>query len=278
MDIFGGMTIQAVFLIVIGAALLVVGTSGLRRQIRIKRSGLVKQGKVLHSKHIEKKDKDGYLIQNYYEVRVEYEENGHRQQKTLKSIDEFREGNSVRLLKDDLRGNVLRIYENDKAPVFGPWILILAGILIIFLPFIQKKYGTEYVSAELAVILLIIGAGLVFAYVRDRNRDTTPIPATIVEVLKWQNGQKKKWSNPAVSYYPVLEYERNGQKKRMRSRYNSSTASTYKVGKEVTLYMDNRTGSMIERGPRISMLITGMILCVISFVGIYGSVLFFLGK
>ena len=35
---FGGLTIQAVFLVVIGAALLVTGTSGLRRSIRMKKA------------------------------------------------------------------------------------------------------------------------------------------------------------------------------------------------------------------------------------------------
>ena len=55
-------------------------------------------------------------------------ENGHRQQATVKSVDEFQEGEEVRILKDNERGGQLRIVENEKSAVFGPWILIGAGI------------------------------------------------------------------------------------------------------------------------------------------------------
>lgn len=121
---FGGLTIQAVFLVVIGAALLVTGTSGLRRSIRMKKQKAQRTGKILRISHVEKRDEEGFLIQNYYETRIEYVENGHRQQATVKSVDEFQEGEEVRILKDNERGGQLRIVENEKSAVFGPWILI----------------------------------------------------------------------------------------------------------------------------------------------------------
>lgn len=46
---FGGLTIQAVFLVVIGAALLVTGTSGLRRSIRMKKQKHREQGRFFGS-------------------------------------------------------------------------------------------------------------------------------------------------------------------------------------------------------------------------------------
>lgn len=49
-------------------------------------------GKILRISHVEKRDEEGFLIQNYYETRIEYVENGHRQQATVKSVDEFQEG------------------------------------------------------------------------------------------------------------------------------------------------------------------------------------------
>ena len=71
---FGGLTIQAVFLVVIGAALLVTGTSGLRRSIRMKKQKAQRTGKILRISHVEKRDEEGFLIQNYYETRIEYVE------------------------------------------------------------------------------------------------------------------------------------------------------------------------------------------------------------
>ena len=55
---FGGLTIQAVFLVVIGAALLVTGTSGLRRSIRMKKQKAQRTGKFLRISHVEKRDEE----------------------------------------------------------------------------------------------------------------------------------------------------------------------------------------------------------------------------
>ena len=59
---FGGLTIQAVFLVVIGAALLVTGTSGLRRSIRMKKQKAQRTGKILRISHVEKRDEEGNVI------------------------------------------------------------------------------------------------------------------------------------------------------------------------------------------------------------------------
>ena len=75
-------------------------------------------------------------------------------------MDEFQEGEEVRILKDNERGGQLRIVENEKSAVFGPWILIGAGILIISMPFVQKQYGDAYVSAILAALMFLTGAAL----------------------------------------------------------------------------------------------------------------------
>ena len=264
---FGGLTIQAVFLVVIGAALLVTGTSGLRRSIRMKKQKAQRAGKILRISHVEKRDEEGFLIQNYYETRIEYVENGHRQQATVKSVDEFQEGEEVRILKDNERGGQLRIVENEKSAVFGPWILIGAGILIISMPFVQKQYGDAYVSAILAALMFLTGAALCASYGKDKKRNTEEIKAVLTDVLKWQNGQKKKRSTPAASYYPILTYTLDGKERRMRSRYNSSSPVNYKKGKEITLYRDLESGRILERGPKLSMLTGGIILILISAIG-----------
>ena len=239
---FGGLTIQAVFLVVIGAALLVTGTSGLRRSIRMKKQKAQRTGKILRISHVEKRDEEGFLIQNYYETRIEYVENGHRQQATVKSVDEFQEGEEVRILKDNERGGQLRIVENEKSAVFGPWILIGA-------------------------LMFLTGAALCASYGKDKKRNTEEIKAVLTDVLKWQNGQKKKWSTPAASYYPILTYTLDGKERRMRSRYNSSSPVNYKKGKEITLYRDLESGRILERGPKLSMLTGGIILILISAIG-----------
>lgn len=272
---FGGMTIQMIFLVVIGTVILVTGTTSLRRGLRLKKPGAVKTGKVIRSRHIEKQDEDGFLIQNYYELRVTYGQSGHRKEKTVKSIDEYREGDTVLLLEDMDRGGNLSVYDN-RYSVFGPWILIGAGILIILLPFIRQRYGEEYISVILALLLLLIGAALISAYAKDKRRDTEEIEATIRGVLKWQPERKRKWTAPSASYYPVLGFTVGGEEKSMRSRYNSSMAGNYKTGKKVMLYRDKVTGQILERAPRRSMLVCGIVLILFACVGGYSTVVMFM--
>ena len=54
---FGGLTIQSFFLIVIGAVIFVVGTNRLlKKQIRNKMGKLLKDAKIISLNHVTKKD------------------------------------------------------------------------------------------------------------------------------------------------------------------------------------------------------------------------------
>lgn len=274
---FGGLTIESVFLVVIGAVIFVVGTTALRKQIRIKMGKLLKEAKIINISHVTKKDDEGYLIQNYYDIKVEFEDKGKTLQKTLKCIDQYEKGDTVKIIKDIERGGQYRVYGNDKAPVFGPWILILCGILVICMPFVQLKFGDGYMSMLLAIFLMLIGLGLVLAYIKAKSRDLEEITAEIADILKWQSGQKKKWTNPSISYYPIIKYKLNGKEKIMRSRYNSSSVASYKVGKQLVLYKDKNTGDILERGARKSMLIIGIFLILFAAIGLYSSLIMLYG-
>ena len=80
---FGGLTVQSFFLIVIGAVIFVVGTTALKKQIRNKMGKLLKDAKIISLNHVTKKDDEGYLIQNYYDVKVEFEDKGKNCKKQL---------------------------------------------------------------------------------------------------------------------------------------------------------------------------------------------------
>lgn len=270
---FEGLTLENIFVVVIGAVIFVMGTTALRNQLRIKKAGNVREGVILRSKHIERKDKEGYLIQNYYEVRVEFSEGSHKSQCTIRSVSEYREGEKVLLVSEPMSQEKWRIHDVGNAPVFGPWVVILAGIIIASIPVVQQRYGEMAVSVMIVAVMLLTGAALVWRYISDKRRDTTPIKATVVDILKYQKGQKKKFSQPSVSYYPILKYEWNGEEKTMRSYYNSSTATAYKVGTERTLYWDNEKKCILERGPRLGMLIGGIVLVAFALTGVISTVI-----
>lgn len=272
------MTVKMVFLVVIGAVMLVTGTTGLNRQRRLRKAGMKGQGRVLRSRHIQKRDEDGHLIQNYYELQVEYSKEGHRKEVSVNSIDEYCRGDQVHLTEDVDRKQKIRISGEEREAVFAPGALIICGMLIAALPLAWDQLGEKYVSGILSALLFVAGAALIMAYVKAKCRKTEEIEAEIDEVLKWQPGTKKKWYSPAASYYPVIKYETNGEERRMRSRYNSSTESFLKKGKKVMLYRDIDTGKLLERGPRKSMIIGGCCMVLFSFVGIYSTTLLFLGQ
>lgn len=272
MGIFNGLTIQDVFLVVIGAAILVVGTTSLRMKLRIKRQGLLTAGTVISSKHVEKRDKEGRLIQNYYELMTEYGESGKRRRKTLKSTDEYLAGEQVRVIQEPGKTDELRIYDDHKIEVFGPAPLILTGLLAAVMPVVRSQYGERYMSLVLALILLVVGGSLTAAYLRDKKRNLVPVEAEIVDILYWKNGDdRKKWSKPSVAYYPILRYTADGVTRTMRSIYNSSTETAFKAGTTKVVYLDSSENRIVERGAKASMLVAGVGILLFAGVGIYSS-------
>ena len=96
----------------------------------------------------------------------------------------FRKGKKSGSSRTMRRGGQLRIVENEKSAVFGPWILIGAGILIISMPFVQKQYGDAYVSAILAALMFLTGAALCASYGKDKKRNTEEIKSSSYRCLK----------------------------------------------------------------------------------------------
>ena len=267
---FKEITIQAVFFIAIGAILLVSGTTAVRRKRNFTKSGFLKDATVLYSKHVEKKDDSGYLLQNYYDVKIEYKENGSKKQTSLKSVDEYINGEKIKVYRDTDRGNKVRIYNSDKESAFSPYVLMAVGILIILMPFSQKKYGMMVSSLILATIIFLVGISLLGKYLKDKKREVEELEAKIVGIIKWNSsseGRKKMFSTNSVSYYPVYEYCTGGKVRHMRGFYNSNQATTYKVGRSVSLYRDVVSGAILEKGPKKTMFFTGTILIIISVIG-----------
>ena len=54
----GSFTYQTIVLVLIGAAVFVLGTTNIRGHFRMKRPGMVFKGKVLNAKLVERRDKE----------------------------------------------------------------------------------------------------------------------------------------------------------------------------------------------------------------------------
>ena len=65
------MSIQNIFLVLLGAVVFVIGKTNIRAYLRRRRPENMLRGKVLSSRQTVKRDKEDRLIQHYYELMVQ---------------------------------------------------------------------------------------------------------------------------------------------------------------------------------------------------------------
>ena len=145
------MTIKMVFLVVIGAVILVAGTTGLKRQIRLKKAGVIGAGKVLRAKHIQKRDEENYLIQNYYELHVEYSKDGRRKIVDINSIDQYCPGDQIHLTEDADRKKKIKVSGEEREAVFSHMIPSAPQLAVIVLCFSSSPAVTSIHSLPIFV-------------------------------------------------------------------------------------------------------------------------------
>ncbi len=272
MKILEGLTLESLFLIVFGVFVFVLGTTTLRAQRNWKKKGMVLEGTVLKSNLVLKRDSQDSLIQYYYELRVQYFDNGHKIQNTVSSPREFLEGDTVGIVKSGDSKAGISIYENNKLPVLIPWTIIFGGILIAMLPIAQRRYGEQSVSILLIAILILAGISLITSYLRDRKRKVMEIEATVIDLLKWSSGKKdSKLTKPSTTYYPILQYRMEDKVRTIRSKYSSSLQTAYKIGDKKTLYYGLEDQCILERNAKMGMLVGGIIFLTIALIGIIST-------
>lgn len=272
MKIFNEITLQSLFIILFGVFIFTIGTTMLQNYYRRKK-GMVKQGIVIRSKHFDKRDEEGHLIQNYYELEVEYPNKSQIECCKVNSHREYQKGDVVELVKNNSIRNNISIHEGDDVSLITIWSSILIGIVIVCMPFAEKKYGLGISSLLFAIVLLFAGVSLIATYYKEKNRKTITVEATIVDLLQWYNTKKdSKLIKQSVSYYPILQYSINNKVNNIRSKYSSSVKSKFLLGSKKTIYIDSEHGHVIEKAPRISMLVFGITLLVIALIGIASSI------
>lgn len=274
MEILKGLSLESLFIIVFGVFIFVIGINTLRTGLRAKKKDMVKEGTVVKSRHVTKRDAEKCLIQNYFELRVEYMDNGHKVQDTINSLSEFHAGDRIKIKKSSIpKGNPTH-YTEDTLPMISIWMIILSGIFLAWLPTAEQRFGTRGTSLLLAAVMIASGVSLIAIYVRDSKRKLIEVDATVIDVLKWYTGKKNsKLTKQTVFYYPILQYSLNNQEKTMRSKYSSSLESKFKIGSKKTIYYDCENKRIIENTAKKSMLIGAILLIGIAAIGLLSGVL-----
>ncbi len=260
--------IQMIFIVLIGAAVFVLGTSNMRACLRIRRKGTVIAGKVLSSRLIEKRNPEGKLVQHYYELILSCREDNKKLQQKLNSTREYKKGDEIKLIRNSGKLTPL----NTEAVSAGMGFAIaIEGMLVAVFPIVYQNVGEKQGSLVLIFLFLIGGFITLFSYLAKKKRNLDEIAGKIIDVLCYQT-EEKKFSKSVESYYPLIQYELNGKERILLSNYNSSRESTYKKGAEVALYYDSDTQEIVEKKANPAMMVLTAALWLFAIVGIVGMI------
>lgn len=264
----GNMNIQMIFIVLIGVAVFVMGTSNIRACLRLRRKDAVITGKVLSSRLVEKRNSQGKLIQHYYELTLSCRENNKTSQQKLNSTREYEKNDEIRLIRNS--GKLTPLNTGAVSAGMG-FIIAIEGMLLAVFPVVYQNRGEKQGYIVLALLFLVGGFIALAGYLGKKKKNLTEISGEITDILCYQT-EEKKLSKSVESYYPLIRYEVDGKERLLLSSYNSSRETTYKKGAEITLYYDSDTQEIFEKKANPVMLVLAVVLWVFAVVGIMGVI------
>ena len=259
------MSIQTIFLVLLGAAVFVIGTTNIRTYLRLQKPENTLKGKVLSVRPVEKRDKEDRLIQHYYELMVQCVGGGKTFNEKIESTMEYEKGEEIKLTRNGSKVVPL----SGRGVTFGMAIAItLAGMGLAVFPIVYQNNGEKDGSVVLVLLLLLAGAVCFAAFMKDRKKNLTAADGEITDILYYRRGDNKKLSKPVESYYPLIKCRIHEREKTFLSAYNSSTKGTYKVGTKVKLFYDEETGGIIEKKASPALMVMAVLFWLMAFTGV----------
>lgn len=264
------MSIQSIFLVLLGAAVFVIGTTNIRAYLRTRRPGNVLRGKVLAARLVEKRDKEDRLIQHYYELTVQCSGDGRTFHEKINSTAEYGKGDEIKLVKNGSR----IVPFSGGAMTFGMALAItLSGMGLAVFPVVYQRSGEREGSVVLVLLLILAGVISASSFLRDRRKKLAELEGEIVDILYYRKGDNKKFSKPVESYYPLIKYSIGEKEKIFLSAYNSSTKGAYKTGTKRKLFYDEEQGNIVEKKASPALMVLAVLFWAAALAGIV-SILF----
>lgn len=261
----GTLTYQSVLIVLIGAAVFILGTANLRRCFREKGAKGKFSGKVLSVKLTEKRDEEKRLIQHYYDVTVQYREGKKVCNQTIKTTREYVKGDTIALIKN---GNQASVFKQASVSASMAFMITLAGMFLAVFPVVYQNEGEVKGSVALILFLIMVGGIAFSAYVRDCKRKLVQIEGIIEDVLYYTKGKKKRLTRPMESYYPLIRYRAGDKERVFLGSYNSNQKTVFKSGKAIKLYYDEELDMPVEKKASPVLVATAGLLWALALVGI----------
>ncbi len=259
------MSIQSIFLVLIGAAVFVIGTTNIRAYLRMQKPGNILKGKVLSVRPVEKRDKEERLIQHYYELMVQCSGGGKTFNEKINSTMEYEKGDEVKLTKN---GSKVVLF-SGRTVTFGMALAItLVGMGVAVFPIVYQNNGEKEGSVILVILLILAGVISCASFMKDRRKNLTAIDGEIVDILYYRIGDNKKFSKPVESYYPLIRCRIGEKERTFLSAYNSSTKGTYKAGTKCRLFYDGEKEEIVEKKASPVLMVLAVSFWLLALVGL----------
>lgn len=257
------MSIQGVFLALIGIMLFTAGINSLQTAWTSHKKGMIAEGTVSDCTLRQTTDDKDRLIQHYYSLNVSYKENGKAKSAGLKSTREYHPGDPIRLVI--FKGNVT-IYEIGNAPLSG-FFLMLSGVLLIAAEMLYSYLGIKAASYALSAVFACIALAVFLTWRKDHAEKLTPRQGKVEQILYYETEKNQRRIFKTVEKYPLISYQQNGQTYHYLSK-NIAHSST-KPGTEVTFFT-SRDGEVLSEnrssGGMLFFSIVMAAICVLGFV------------
>ena len=259
------MSIQTIFLVLLGAVVFVIGTTNIRASLRQKNPENTLKGKVLSVKLVEKRDKEERLVQHYYEMMMLCSGGGKTFHEKISSTMEYEKGDEIELVRN---GDRLIPFSGKNLTLGMSLAIALAGMGMAVFPIVWQNYGEKEGSVILVLLLILAGVISCSSFLKERKRSLPEISGEIVDILYYRTGDNKKFSKPVTSYYPLIKCVMEEKEKTFLSSYNSSTKGAYKAGKKVKLFYDEENKRIVEKKASPALMVMAVIFWLMALVGI----------
>lgn len=258
------MSIQNIFLVLLGVAVFVIGTTNLRACLRLQKPGNILRGKVLSARLVEKRDKEERLIQHYYELTVQCMDGKKTFNDRVDSTREYEKGDEMKLVRN---GSKIVPFSGRQITFGMALAIALGGMGLAVFPVVWQRNGERDGSVILVMLLVLAGVVSLSSFLKDRKKNLACMEGEIVDILYYRTGDGKKFSKPVESYYPLIRCAICGKERLFLSAYNSSTKGTYKIGAKVKLFYDEEE-NIVEKKASPVLAVMGVIFLLLASVGL----------
>ncbi|MEE3487205.1 MAG: hypothetical protein VZT48_03785 [Bulleidia sp.] len=265
------MTLQIIFLVLIGVLAVTSGFNSIQNASRITKPKDIYDGKVQSSTLRSTKDPEGRLIQHYYSLQVLFLMDGKKKTTGVKSTAEYLPGDPIRIVLND---HELVPFERQLGSALSGYLQIAAGVLTALSGILYYKVSETAGGMALGFIFLLFGLSVLSGYISERDAGFIPFEASVSgNLLTDTSSRNSRILKPKNVWYPMYTYTKDGKDRTFISRINTTKENGLKEGTKDTFYFDEKNHCIVEKAAPKSNLVLSVILMGIGAFGILSTLI-----